>query len=471
MPGLSVLFAVLGSLALIEWGRMFELPLHHRVAVVIANVVIIGSIAVAGVAAADWLVGALVLVGVAWPVVRADTGRAIRDLGMAAVGVILVSVLLAHGVALGVEHGEAGLALVVALAVACAFSDVGAFVVGRRFGRTPLAPRLSPAKTREGVIGNLLGAGLGILAMAPAIVPTFGVPFAIVLVPRGRRRLAVGRPARERGEAGGRDQGRGRLAARVRRDPRPDRLAPADARPRVLDRAPVGAGMTGETPAPDSRSSTGASRRLAAGSSRPRPWSPARSRRACSGRSSAGSSSGPRVVGREHLAELEGPSLITPTHASHFDFSAIRLALGPKHRRRISAAAAADYFATKRSRWFVAAWMGAFAFNRTGRGADSIAAAEGLLAAGWHVVLFPEGTRTTTGDINAFQPGIGLLARHTGRQVLPVRIVGIRRVLPKGAARPHRYPVEVRIGAPIRALPGEDARAFTARLEERVRSL
>ncbi len=100
----------------------------------------------------------------------------------------------------------------------------------------------------------------------------------------------------------------------------------------------------------------------------------------------------------------------------------------------MTAAAAADYFATKKSRWFMAAWLGAFAFNRTGRGADSIAAAEGLLAAGWHVVLFPEGTRTTTGEINPFQPGIGLLARHTGRQVLPVRIVGIRQVLPKGGA-------------------------------------
>ncbi len=180
---------------------------------------------------------------------------------------------------------------------------------------------------------------------------------------------------------------------------------------------------------------------------------------------------GPRVIGREHVAELEGPSLIAPTHASHFDFSAIRLALGPRHRRRITAAAAADYFATKKTRWFAAAWLGAFAFNRTGRGADSIAAAEGLLAAGWHLVMFPEGTRTMTGDINPFQPGIGLLARHTGRQVLPVRIVGIRRVLPKGGRRPHRHPVEVRIGAPIRALPGEDARAFTARLEAIVRAL
>jgi 1-acyl-sn-glycerol-3-phosphate acyltransferase len=176
-------------------------------------------------------------------------------------------------------------------------------------------------------------------------------------------------------------------------------------------------------------------------------------------------------VGREHLAALEGTSLICPTHASHFDFSALRLALGPKHRKRLTAAAAADYFATKRSRWLIAAWLGAFAFNRTGRGADSIAAAEGLLAAGWHVVLFPEGTRTMTGDINPFQPGIGLLARHTGRQVLPVRIVGIRGVLPKGGRRPRRSPVEVRFGAPIRALPGEDARAFTARLEALTRAL
>lgn len=181
--GLAVLFAVIGALGLIEWGRMFELPLHHRVATIIANCVIIGSIAVGGVGAADWLVGALVLVGAVWPVARADTGRAIRDLGMAAVGVILISVMLAHGVALGVEHGDAGIVLVLALGVACAFSDVGAFVVGRTFGRTPLAPRLSPNKTREGVVGNVLGATLGLAAFVPALVPVFGWPFVLALVP------------------------------------------------------------------------------------------------------------------------------------------------------------------------------------------------------------------------------------------------------------------------------------------------
>ena len=183
VPGVALLFGVLGTLGLIEWARMFELPVHHRIAIVGANAVIVWAIAAGGVGAADWLVGGLVLVGAVWPVIRADTGRAIRDLGMAAVGVVLISVLLVHGVALAVERGEAGIALVLALAVACAFADVGAFVVGRTFGRTRLAPRLSPNKTREGAVGNVLGAAIGLAPFAPALVPTFGIPFVVVLVP------------------------------------------------------------------------------------------------------------------------------------------------------------------------------------------------------------------------------------------------------------------------------------------------
>ncbi len=183
VAGIAVLFAVLGAIGLVEWSRLFDLPLHHRIGVGVANVLIMWAIAVGGVASADWLVGGLVLVGAIWPVVRADTGRAIRDLGMAAVGVVLISVLLAHGVALAVERGSAGVALVIALAVACAFSDVGAFVVGRTFGRTPLAPRLSPNKTREGVAGNLAGAAIGVALFLPALVPSFGVPFCAALVP------------------------------------------------------------------------------------------------------------------------------------------------------------------------------------------------------------------------------------------------------------------------------------------------
>ena len=181
--GFALLFGLLGLLGLIEWCRLFDLPRHHRVAMTLAHLVITAAVAREGVAAADWLVAGVVLVGALWPVLRADTGRAIRDLGLAAVGMTMISVLLVHAVALAAERGEAGITLVLALAVACAFSDVGAFIVGRTFGRHPLAPILSPNKTREGVLGNLIGAAVGLLCFAPALVPAFGLPFLLLLTP------------------------------------------------------------------------------------------------------------------------------------------------------------------------------------------------------------------------------------------------------------------------------------------------
>jgi 1-acyl-sn-glycerol-3-phosphate acyltransferase len=179
---------------------------------------------------------------------------------------------------------------------------------------------------------------------------------------------------------------------------------------------------------------------------------------------------GPRVVGVEHLVDLPEPVIICPTHASHLDVSALRLALGPRHRRHLAAAAAADYFAHSARRWFFAAWLGSFPFERHASG-DSIAAVEALLGAGWSVVLFPEGTRSRSGEIGSFRPGVGLIAARSDRPVLPVRIVGTHEILPPGARLPHRGAVEVRFGAPLRVEPGEKPRAFVTRLEAAVRAL
>ena len=179
---------------------------------------------------------------------------------------------------------------------------------------------------------------------------------------------------------------------------------------------------------------------------------------------------GPRVVGAEHLREVEAPVIVCPTHASHLDTSALRLALGPHLRHRLAPAVAADYWRPSRVRWFFAAWLGAFPFVRTAS-ADSIGAAEALLARGWSILLFPEGTRSRTGEMGALKPGVGLIAKRSGRQVLPARIIGTHEVLPPGARLPRRAQVEVRFGAPIRFDDGEDVRAFVARLEAAVRAL
>ena len=183
VPGVAAFVALVTAIGLLEWTRLFGLPLHHAVSMLVADLVVVVAIGTWGESAADWLVGGLVLVGAAWPVARADTGRAIRDLGFAAVGFLVVSVLLVHGLALAVDFRDTGIALFIALAVACAGSDVAAFVVGRRFGHRPLAPRLSPSKTRAGAVGNVVGAAIGVAPFAPILAPALGLAYVTALVP------------------------------------------------------------------------------------------------------------------------------------------------------------------------------------------------------------------------------------------------------------------------------------------------
>lgn len=70
------------------------------------------------------------------------------------------------------EGGPAGPRLAVLVLAIVAAADIGAYFVGRRIGRTRLAPAVSPGKTWEGVAGGLLAATL--VAGAGAIV--LGLP-------------------------------------------------------------------------------------------------------------------------------------------------------------------------------------------------------------------------------------------------------------------------------------------------------
>ena len=185
VAGVAAFVAVLGWLGLREWSDLTDLPRHHRVALAVANVVIIGAVAVGGAAATEFLVPGIVGAGILWPVLRPDTTRGARDLAYAALGCVYLPTLLAHAPALVVDRGETGAALFVALALATAASDVGAYVVGRRFGRTKLAPTLSPGKTRAGVVGNVIGAAVALAITGPALVDHLphGVATIAILVP------------------------------------------------------------------------------------------------------------------------------------------------------------------------------------------------------------------------------------------------------------------------------------------------
>jgi phosphatidate cytidylyltransferase len=67
------------------------------------------------------------------------------------------------------EHTSGGPGILLALGMSVALSDVCAFVFGSAFGRHPLARRLSPGKTIEGVAGNVVGAYIGFALMSFAL--------------------------------------------------------------------------------------------------------------------------------------------------------------------------------------------------------------------------------------------------------------------------------------------------------------
>ena len=94
-----------------------------------------------------------------------------------------------------------------------------------------------------------------------------------------------------------------------------------------------------------------------------------------------------------------------------------------------------------------------------------------LIDAGYSILIFPEGTRTETGQLLPFRPGIGLMARQLGVPVVPVRLRGLFEIFPATASWPRLGKVSVSFGEPIRAQPGESYQAVAARVEAAVRAL
>ena len=78
------------------------------------------------------------------------------------------------------EKPEQGLMLVVWTVVAAKFTDVGALLVGKAFGRHAMSPVTSPKKTWEGAIGGCLvavGLGFALTYFARDFFPPFFTPF------------------------------------------------------------------------------------------------------------------------------------------------------------------------------------------------------------------------------------------------------------------------------------------------------
>jgi 1-acyl-sn-glycerol-3-phosphate acyltransferase len=182
------------------------------------------------------------------------------------------------------------------------------------------------------------------------------------------------------------------------------------------------------------------------------------------------------VKGREHLPR-EQPFVLVANHASHLDALALLSALPLGSIQSAYPAAAKDYFFTTMPKVaFSAIVVNAMPFDRKENPRESIDLCRDLLRTPGHaLILFPEGTRSPSGEMAAFKPGIGFLIAGTDTPVVPCYLDGAYRAWPKGKWIPRPRKLTVRIGEPIvfshETADKEGAKRVASTLEVAVRSL
>jgi phosphatidate cytidylyltransferase len=152
---------VLGVVCLHELFRMYE----SRRPVKLAGFLALAGLAVAAQAGGERqvllalvaFVPVLFLLALAMPL--RDRSTVTDGMALTTLGVVWVGMAIAHAVLLrDLPHGGG---IVVDVLVGTFVGDTGAYLGGRSFGSRPLAPRISPNKTVEGLVLGILAAVLG----------------------------------------------------------------------------------------------------------------------------------------------------------------------------------------------------------------------------------------------------------------------------------------------------------------------
>ena len=155
-----------------------------------------------------------------------------------------------------------------------------------------------------------------------------------------------------------------------------------------------------------------------------------------------------RIDGRENLPE-HGSFVLVCNHTSHLDTLCLLCCVPLAKLHRTFPAAAADYFFSSAPRTLISsALINALPFERETKGAESLSVCAELLANDGNIlIIFPEGTRTMTGEMARFRSGIGRLIVGTALPVVPCHLSGGMEAWPKGAFFPRPRRLRLRIGA------------------------
>lgn len=140
----------------------------------------------------------------------------------------------------------------------------------------------------------------------------------------------------------------------------------------------------------------------------------------------------------------EGGLLVLSSHQSHLD----PVLLGLASPRRLSSLARSSLFKSR----LLAAVITLLDAVPIDRESSSLAAMKAIIArlkAGKAVTIFPEGTRTGTGQLGEIKGGFSIIAKRAGVPIMPVAIVGAYECWPKSRMLPRTGRIHLEFGRMI----------------------
>jgi 1-acyl-sn-glycerol-3-phosphate acyltransferase len=147
------------------------------------------------------------------------------------------------------------------------------------------------------------------------------------------------------------------------------------------------------------------------------------------------------ITGKHHFKNIQGPCIVVANHTSMADAMLVQYALPQRIRFNIYMGAAADRWFVKRNDrkelvfkpWYQSLALGSFPIQRGG-GLRALEHSHWLLEHGANLLIFPEGTRSTSRAMARFRHGVAILATQHKVPVVPCYLTGMDKMRPKGTS-------------------------------------
>jgi 1-acyl-sn-glycerol-3-phosphate acyltransferase len=153
------------------------------------------------------------------------------------------------------------------------------------------------------------------------------------------------------------------------------------------------------------------------------------------------------VEGREHLQDPSN-TVVMPNHVSHLDAPVLFQALGID--LKVVAKKGIFRIPFLRTALRLAGFIPVDRADRA-QAREAISRAAECLKAGACFLIFPEGTRSHTGELGQFRKGGFVAALEAGSRIVPVALRGTRERMPRGGLRVRPGRVHVRVLDPVEA--------------------